>query len=86
MVRKDSSATKFDKSLHRIYFSIILLAEPLTDKGEKEAEEPEGGRGGGGVGGGDTMTTSFRKVDMYPRYPEHADGDSNKRRSNSDTC
>ena len=39
MVRRDSSAIKFD-SLNCIYLNFILLAEPLTNEGGEETGVP----------------------------------------------
>ena len=40
VVRSDSSAVKFDRSLNCIYFSFVLLAEPLTGEGGEETGVP----------------------------------------------
>ena len=40
VVRRDSSAIKSDKSLNRIHFDFVLLAEPLTDEGGEEIGVP----------------------------------------------
>ena len=40
IVRRDSSAIKFDRVENHIYFSVILLAEPLASEGGEETRVP----------------------------------------------
>ena len=40
VVRRDTSAIKFDRVLNRIYFSFILLPEPLTYEGGEKTGVP----------------------------------------------
>ena len=41
MVRRDNSATKFDRVEIAFILAFILLAESLTDEGGKKLEYPE---------------------------------------------
>ena len=51
LVPKDRLAINIWQSLNRIYFSFIMLAEPLTDEGGEDT----------GVLGGKPLGTRFRK-------------------------
>ena len=67
--RRDSLAIKYDRVENRIYFSFVLLTEPLTNEGV-------GGVGGGGGRRGNqstkqkTLTMGFRETEeiLYDKY------------------
>ena len=66
VVPRDSSANKVWQSSNCIYFSFILLAEPLTDEGGEEIRVPK-----------ENPLTSFRKCHILKPENSSPNQDSN---------